>query len=87
MVATVDFTARGGGLVMREEAELTELVPGLRYQLPEAAVISTLAVIRNGQVLSRDTDNGYTVISSTVFELKVAKRTSLEYIQAWYQPD
>ena len=87
MVATVDFTARGGGFVWREEADLTELVSGLRYQLPEAAVLTSLVVMRNGQVLSRDTDNGYSVISSTVFELKVAKRTTAEYIQAGYQPE
>lgn len=87
MVATVDFSVRGGGnFVWKEEADLTELVPGERYQLPEEAVIASLVVMRNGQVLSRNTDNGYAVLSSTVFELKIAKRTSEEYIQAGYQP-
>ena len=71
MVATVDFSSRkADNLVWRTEASLTVVTARKRYQLPEAAVGDSIIVTVNGQVLDRDSDNGFTVISGSEFELK-----------------
>ena len=91
MVACVDFTKRGGGaaLVYRDITELTEVIAGKRYQLPEPCVTSSLAVHYNQGTLDRVSDNGFNILSSTEFELKEAL-TGLGTIHAFfvsYQPE
>ena len=77
MVVTVDFSLRAANnLVFRLEPELIPLVVNRRFQLPEEAVLESVSVMLNGQVLDRLSDNGFVVVSPTVVELKVLKRVS-----------
>lgn len=90
MVVSVDFSNRGTkATVFKDITELTELIAGKRYQLPEPCVQSSLAVYYNQGTLDRTSDNGFDVVSSTVFELKEAL-TGLGTTHAFfvsYQPE
>lgn len=90
MVVSVDFGRRGNkALVYRDFSELTELIPGKRYQLPEPCITSSLGVYLNQGVLDRESNNGFVVLSSDTFELK-EMLSGLGTIHAFfvsYQPD
>lgn len=62
----------GGALVHKDLTELTVLIPGKRFQLPEPCVESSLSVYLNQGTLDRVSDNGFDIISPIVFELKEA---------------
>lgn len=71
MVTSVDFSNRGTkALVYRDHSELTEIVPGKEFGLPESCIPSSLAVYLNQGVLDRVSENGFNVLSPTSFELK-----------------
>lgn len=73
MVVSIDFGAFDGGApVWRDVSVLTEIIPRQRYQTPEKFIETSLAVYFNGQVLDRESDNGFTVIDDETFELKIA---------------
>lgn len=90
MVATVDFSLRGTkALVYKDITELTELIAGERYQLPEPCIPSTLSVFLNQGTLDRTSPNGFNVVSSTVFELKepLAGLGTVHAFFVSYQPE
>ncbi len=71
MVVSVDFSySKASNLIWRDVSELTELSEGESWRLPEACIPSSLAVYLNGQVLDRESGNGFEVLSETDWRLK-----------------
>ena len=87
---SVDFGKRGKkALVYRDLAELTILVVGKRFQLPEQCITTSLAVYLNQGVLDRESENGFVVLSPDTFELKetLAGLGTKHAFFVSYQPD
>jgi len=56
-------------LVWLDMVEMTELIPGKRYQTPDPFFEDTLAVFRNGKKVQKSDCDGFTIIDDTTFEL------------------
>lgn len=69
MVVVRDFTASAEAMTWVDRDELTELVPGLRYQAPDHFYESTLVVFLNGLRVEKDNYDGFFVVDDQTFEM------------------
>ena len=67
MVVVRDFTVSADALRWVDRDDLTEVVPGLRYQTPFHFYEDTLIIFINGIRVERDNLDGFTIIDDQTF--------------------